>query len=345
MARGRIRLGIIGTGSAVQTIHWPVLQRLSAEIRIAAVVSRRQQNAKAFARLVGAARVYSDYPRMLADPEIDAILIAVPIIMNGKVLIDCVRCGKHVLAEKPIAATPVEALQVLKECRKSRAVVGIAENFRYRDDVMEAKRLIAKGVIGALSAFQVNVKFDMNARHQKTWTRTRWRQKAQHPGGFLLDAGVHHVAALRDVLGEVTETFAQKLDRGFTVPGADVLLAQFALENGAFGHYFACYSAKTQKETTFELLVYGTRGSIEVRDGKVHWGRGLRGRPHVFVAKQFDRGYRQLWQNFCSAIRGEDEMVSTPEKAYGDVLLISAALESAKTGRNVSIRPRFYRNW
>jgi predicted dehydrogenase len=341
MTRNRIRLGIIGTGGAVRTIHWPVLKSLSAEVRIAAVASGRPQNAKAFARLVGAAQVYEDYRAMLADPEIDAILTAVPIMLNARVLIDCVRCGKHVLAEKPIAATPIEARQVLKECRKSRAVIGIAENFRYREDVIVAKRLIAKGMIGELSAFQVNVKFDMGARHQKRWTRTLWRQDAQHPGGFLLDAGVHHVAALRDVLGEVTGAFAQKLDRCFTVPGADTLLAQLALENGAIGHYFACYAAKTQKETTFELLAYGTRGSIEVLDGRVYCACGPQAPPHAFVAKQFDRGYRRLWQNFCSAIRGEEEIVSTPEKAYGDVLLISAALQSAQTGRNVSIRSHF----
>jgi len=334
-------LGIIGAGAAVRAIHWPILKRLSAEIRVVAVASGRPQNAKAFARMVGGARVYEDYRGMLADSEIDAILTAVPIMMNATVLIDCVRSGKHVLAEKPIAATPAEAGRVLKECSKSRAVIGIAENFRYREDVSEARRLIAKGEIGDLSAFQVNVKVDMGARHQRIWTGTLWRQNAKHPGGFLVDAGVHHVAALREALGEVTEVFAQKLDRHFTVPGADTLLAQLALDNGAIGHYFACYAVKTQKQTTFELLAYGTRGSIEVQDGRVRCARGLRPSPHVFVAKQFDRGYRRLWQNFCRAIRGEEEIVSTPEKAYGDVLLINAALQSAETGRKISIRSRF----
>jgi predicted dehydrogenase len=311
---------------------------MSADIQVTAVTSGRPQNAKQCARIVGGARVYENYLGMLADPEIDAILTAVPIMMNAAVLIDCARSGKHILAEKPIAATPAEARLVLKECSKSRAVIGIAENFRYREDVLEAKRLISRGEIGDLFAFQINVKFDMSARHQKRWTRTLWRQEARHPGGFLLDAGVHHVAAIRDVMGEVQEVYAQKLDRHYSVPGADTLLTQFALENGAIGHYFACYVAKSQKQTTFELLAYGTRGSIGIRDGRVLCARGLRVSREVFVTKQFDNGYLRQWHNFCKAVRGEEEIVSTPEKAYGDLLVISAALQSAKSGRKISIR-------
>src|SRR6266511_2420206 len=96
---GMIRLGVIGAGAVVQRVHWPVLKEIGKQIRVVAVASRRPQNARAFARQTGSARVYNDYREMLQDPSIDAVLTAVPIELNAAVLIDAVRAAKHVMAE------------------------------------------------------------------------------------------------------------------------------------------------------------------------------------------------------------------------------------------------------
>src|SRR5262249_5785046 len=103
-----IRLGVIGTGAVVQRHHWPALQQLAGQIRVFAVASRNPENARRFARQSGAARVYEDYRRLLEDDEVDAVLTAVPIDLNGPVLLDAIRADKHVIAEKPLAATPRE---------------------------------------------------------------------------------------------------------------------------------------------------------------------------------------------------------------------------------------------
>src|ERR1041384_204621 len=109
-----VRLGVIGSGAVVQRIHWPVLERMSRQIRIVAVASKHADKARAFAKVVGSARVYEDYHDLLHDPAVDAVLTAVPIHLNGSVLVDAVRAGKHVMAEKPICATPAEGRRVLR---------------------------------------------------------------------------------------------------------------------------------------------------------------------------------------------------------------------------------------
>jgi len=168
---------------------------------VTAVASRTREKAEAVAQQVKGARVYDHYRDLLADPEVDAVLIAVPIEVNHSVLIDAMRSGKHVLAEKPLAATPEQGLAVL-DTPAPNSVVAIAENFRYRRDLAKAREILAQGLIGEVFAFQLSVKFHLDAEVRRGWTERPWRRDPKYPGGFLLDAGVHPVSFLRDLLGK-----------------------------------------------------------------------------------------------------------------------------------------------
>jgi predicted dehydrogenase len=332
-----IRLGVIGSGAVVQRIHWPVLERMSRLIRIVAVSSKHPENAQAFAKMAGSARVYDDYHSLLEDEGVDAVLTAVPIHLNGSVLIDAVRAGKHVMAEKPICATLDEGRRVLRECAKARTVVAVGENFRYRRDILRTRDLIASGKIGTPFAFQLDVKFDLDSEARRIWITRGWRRNPRHRGGFLLDAGVHPVAALREITGDVSEVSARVSGRGHVLKGDDTLLMQLKLASGAVGQCFFCYSAKEEKEIGLDFIVYGTKGAVRVTDGTVTLTRGVGMPARVYQDRQFDRGYPAQWKNLCSAIAGQDRLVSTPEKAFGDLMVIDAALRSAVSGRNIRV--------
>ena len=337
-----IRLGVIGAAAAVERLHWPVLKRMSRQIQVVGIASRTRARAEQCAGLMGGIRVYDDYRRLLGDPAVDAVLIAVPIEVCAAVTIDAVNSGKHVMAEKPLAATPEEGLQVLRACSKTSRVVAIGEDFRYRKDVTKARELLRAGTVGEIFAFQARMRFDLDAQVHRVWAEKQWRRDARHPGGYLLDAGVHPVAALRDLLGEVTELCAYTLDRHPVIGGPDSLLLQLKLDTGAIGHCFICYTAKAEEEMLLELIAYGGRGTIEIRDGTVKWAHGCGRRGGVFRYGKQERGYWRQWQNFCRAICGEEELVSTPERAYGDLLVIDAGLRSARVGQKVVLQPAIH---
>jgi predicted dehydrogenase len=332
-----IRLGIIGAGAAVRELHWPVLRELSSQIEVVAVANRTVESARAFAKRIGDVRVCACYHELLSDPEIDAVLIAVPIEFNAKVLIDAVRAGKHALAEKPIAATRREALQVLRVCSKSHRSVAIAENFRYRGDLRRARELIQENRIGGVFAFQLQVCFDLDASKRNVWTQAAWRRSPRHPGGFLLDAGIHAVAGLRDVLGEVSELSALTRDIHPHIQGPDSLLMQVTLKSGAAGHFFACYTAKVDSESLFDLRVYGTEGSLQVSDGVVRL-HTKSGSETEYREPDFDRGYRAQWLNFLRSIQQHEPCQSTPQQACLDLLVIDAALRSARLKTRIRLR-------
>ena len=145
--RDPIRLGVIGAGLAFDKLHWPVLRQMRGRFRVTAIASRTRERSELVARTVGGARVFDHYRDLLADPEVDAVLIAVPIEINHSVLIDAIGAGKHVLAEKPIAGT-VEKARVVLGTASTDAIVAIAENYRYRRDLAKAKEILASGLIG-----------------------------------------------------------------------------------------------------------------------------------------------------------------------------------------------------
>jgi predicted dehydrogenase len=333
-----VRVGIIGGGTVVKTHHWPALQMLRREVRVVALARRNRAQAQEFAREAGIARIYTDYQELLDDKEIDAVLSAVPIELNGRVLLSAIRAGKHVLAEKPIAAMPREARAVLAEPTRRGQVVLIGENFRYRRDLAKTKDLVRRGVAGRVFAFQLNVRFDIEAPTRRPWISRSWRKDARHRGGFILDAGVHPVAALRDVLGEVSCLSARVLDTSPVIRGPDSVLMQIQMASGAAGHCFFCYTAKEQFEKSFEFVIFGTSGVLRVEPGAITLTRRVGGSPRVWKVPEIAGGYLRQWRNFCAAIRGKEPVLSTAKDAYKDLLVIDAALRSSSRNCGVHIR-------
>lgn len=338
MASQPLKLGFLGAGAAVRKLHRPALAKLPGEIELAGVWSRSFDRARDVAAELGIERCFADYRELLADPTIEAVLIAVPIELNASIAIDAIYSGKHVLAEKPIAANLAEARQVLEACQRAKQVVAVAENFRYRADVLEARRLIDSGAIGKVQCFQLTTVFDLLHDVRRIYVETEWRQQPRHAGGLVVDAGVHAIAGLRDILGEVEQVYARLMDHSPATTGADGLLTHFDLSGGATGHYLACYTAKTDRERSFDLHVYGDDGTLWLSEGKIEWYSAATGTRSSWEDTLHDRGYLAQWRNFLAAIRGLEPVLSTPQKAYHDLLVLESALQSARAGQPVNVR-------
>lgn len=312
---------------------------LRHEITVVALARPNDEEAAAFAAKANINRIYQSYRELLRDNDIDAVLTAVPITFNGAVLLAAVRAGKHVMAEKPIAATLDEARLIVREVENRRQAVAVGENFRYRHDIAEVKKLIGSGAIGNVFAFQLKVNFDITADRSNPWISRGWRHEARHPGGLLLDAGVHPIAALREILGEASSVWAQTLDVSSVVHGPDSLLMQVQMKSGVAGQCFFCYTAKESNENALDFAIFGTAGVLYAgrRVIRVTRGAGLQRESVRTVGRQGE--YLRQWKNFCAAIRGEQDIISTPRKAYGDLAVIDAALRSSTGGKPCMVNP------
>lgn len=103
-----IRVGLIGAGGFAKGMHLPNLAELQAEFRLRAVASRTGHNATATGKRFGADYAATDYREVLADRDIDAVIVATRHDSHGRIALEALRAGKHVLLEKPLALTEDE---------------------------------------------------------------------------------------------------------------------------------------------------------------------------------------------------------------------------------------------
>ncbi|HZC26053.1 MAG TPA: Gfo/Idh/MocA family oxidoreductase, partial [Actinopolymorphaceae bacterium] len=137
-AARQVRLGLIGTGLAVEKLHWPALQRLHDRYVVTAFADHSSSQAKAFSSYSGVdmAAYTPDYHELLARDDVDAVLITLPIPLLYAAARAALAAGKHVLCEKPTGTDESQARDFLALARDypDRTVL-IGENIFYRDDL------------------------------------------------------------------------------------------------------------------------------------------------------------------------------------------------------------------
>jgi predicted dehydrogenase/threonine dehydrogenase-like Zn-dependent dehydrogenase len=106
--KGRIRIAIVGAGGFAKGMHLPNIKDLNTFYQIQAIASRTGNNAIATAKQYGAKYATTDYQQILADPEIDAVLIATRHNLHTSMTLAALKAGKHVLVEKPLAISREE---------------------------------------------------------------------------------------------------------------------------------------------------------------------------------------------------------------------------------------------
>jgi len=331
-----IRLGIIGCGLAAKNLHWPALRQMPDKFQIVAVCNRTPEKAREFAKITGVKKIETDYRRLLEDSEIDAVLVALPIEQNAAVVRDCLAAGKHVLCEKPLAHTLAEARQLRDFSKQVSPILLVGENYYYRDDFNDAKTLIAEGRIGEV--FLVSYEMTAGVDHTKSYGATPWRQVPAYRGGFVSDAGVHHVAVLRLLGGEIRAVQAFTKNIHPAIHAEDNIVATLEFADGAIGQYSATYTAKAPQHLT-RVRIFGTAGSIEITHGELScFNPDLAATSEIRRYPNFDNGFRNEWLAFYEAVREKKTFPSTAEQCFTDQQTIWAMLDSADRREVVSLK-------
>ncbi|GAC1539416.1 MAG: Gfo/Idh/MocA family oxidoreductase [Herpetosiphon sp.] len=324
-----LRLGIIGAGLAVEQLHWPALRQLEHQFLPVAVADVEAGHAEHIATLTGASKQFRDYRDLLRLDEIDAVLIALPIHLQARVILDCVHAGKHVLCEKPPASNLQQAQELMANLAGTTQVVAIAENFRYRQDLDVAKKAIADERIGALVMLRCVSVARATTDDPKEFSGTPWRHDTQYRGGPLLDGGVHHAAALRDIGGPVEWVQAFTKYGGGALGGTTSMVMSLRFRNGVLGSFTHSSVVHDPDGHFLNLMIYGSEGTLQIHDGSVRLLRS-NAEPEDLPVPEFDNGYRGEFEDFFQAVRTGKPVRASLAESYGDLELIMRALDSAE---------------
>ena len=197
-----LRWGIIGTGW-IAGIFAEALAK-SRHGRLYAVASRTNDRAAAFAKKHRVAKAYGTRDDLLADPDIDVVYIATPHTSHCPDTLAAIRAGKHVLCEKPMAVTPVEATRMVAAAKKQGVVLLEAFMYRTHPQTLKLQQLVRDGVIGDLRCIRSAFTFDLGVLPVST--KVNPRTTVSMRGGSLYEVGGYCVNASRMLAGEEPST-------------------------------------------------------------------------------------------------------------------------------------------
>ena len=331
MPTEKLRLAVIGTGFAWDRLHYPALQELSDKYEIVAVCNKTIDKAHGFAQGINLPpdRIYSNYSEMLERDDIDVVDVLVPISENFEVARDVLLAGKNLIAEKPFAATIEGANELLEIKNRNNLKVMVAENYRYDDGNRMIKDIISSGKIGEITNFTLDTGADFPAEMTgDTFAAKEWRQHPNFHGGIFLDGGIHDIALMRFLFGDVEKVYAVGRPQNEEFCPYSVISTLLTFKNSVTGSYTYRSNLKPLTEPPIGLRIFGTTGEVYLKSkesGVVNVSY-KDGRTEELNYTP-ERGYYNEFVNFY-----DGNIVSTPEKEIGDIELVLDILSSIEKG-------------
>lgn len=177
-----VRCGVIGFGLAGRIFHSAVIDATPG-LELAGIVQRSGDEAqRAYPRV----RVYRSLDAMLAEAALDVVVVATPNDTHVPIAAQCLRAGKHVVIDKPVAVSSSEAASLFPIVRETGRRVFVYHNRRWDGDFLTVQQLLKTDKLGTLRTFESH--FD---RFRPTPKPGAWREEAGHGNGILLDLGSH----------------------------------------------------------------------------------------------------------------------------------------------------------
>jgi predicted dehydrogenase len=189
---GPVRIGILGAARIARLFADGV--RSSRKVVVAAVASRDVERATSFARDAGVAKIHPSYESLLDDPEIDAVYVPLPNNLHAAWAIRAANAGKHVLCEKPLAASAAEARAIFDAAHGAGVYVVEAYPYRAQPQTLRMRELLAANAIGSVQLIQASFGFPLT-------DTANIRMDPSLAGGALMDAGSYPVSFVRTVAG------------------------------------------------------------------------------------------------------------------------------------------------
>ena len=244
-------VGIIGCGLIGQK-----RAKALGEGYLVACADINAAKAKALAGNSGV-KVFSDWRRLLALPEVDIVIIATLHDSLAEITLAAIEAGKHVLVEKPAARNPVELEPVMATAERCGVKVHVGFNHRYHRAFRKARELFEAGALGDLMFIRARYGHGGRIGYDK-----EWRAKPElSGGGELIDQGPHLIDLSRWFLGDFTEVqgFAHTYYWDMPVDDNGFMLLKTAKRQVAFLH-----ASCTEWKNLFSMEIYGRDAKLEI---------------------------------------------------------------------------------
>lgn len=338
MTEGRdpIRIGIIGTGAISQVVHLPILAERD-DVDLVAVADSDVHKAEVISRRFSVP-VVMDPKDLIHFDELDALVLCTPNDTHEEMAIDALEAGKHVLVERPLAATSAGAARVVDAAERAGRVLSVGMPHRYRPEVVALRSFVEGGELGDLYA----VRGSWLTRSVPAM-RSTWRSDPEIAGGgALVDLGIPALDLCLWVIGFP----AIKRVSCLLGPGSEGVECAASLmmetETGV-----ALTLEVTDRlfagEDRYYVRVMGSEGSGSLPPLEVF--KRLGGRPMEVTPRQpkprggenpYTNAYRRLLDDFVRCVSGISE-TTLPREQVQLMEVIETAYRAAEIGREIEL--------
>jgi myo-inositol 2-dehydrogenase/D-chiro-inositol 1-dehydrogenase len=334
-----VRVGLIGAGR-IARVHAEAYRRVSGGklVAVADVVERAREKLSQDYGL----RPFQDYQEMLAQADLDAVLIATPNWLHAEMAIAAAAAGKHIFCQKPIALTIEEATAMIEAASKAEVILQVGFMLRFTPPMPHVKELIDSGALGDFIGMRAAI-FGWEPSDD-------WFYVKEKGGGVILDTMIHFADLVYWMIGPVERVFTE--GGAFVLDGAkqhespDNAFVTLRHQGGAVSQLYVSW---TSGYGNFFYEVYGTKGSISVNflekqvsllylkegvnKGTVNYPAGWN---HPDMAWPY--GYAGEAQYFVDQIRGQAAKGNaTGEDGRRSLEIVLAAQQSLDENRIVQL--------
>lgn len=338
-----IRAAIVGLGWWGKTQVEAVVG--SDEIKFVAATTRSlSDEAKEFCAEYDM-ELKESYEAILADPNIDAVVLVTPNSQHVDQIKAAVAAGKHVFCEKPFSLDGAGAREAINEAAAAGLTVGVGYSRRFHPEMTALKEKVKNGDLGTILHIEATMTFP-NALYLKPGA---WRaDTSETPCGGLTPMGVHAIDGMIDMVGEIDEVYCQSFRRAIEVEADDTTSILFRMKDGCSGYL----GTMTATGGGFNFQVYGSKGFIKL-EGMTHIAgapseerrmqlfstctfKPVKGPAEVWEAAKFDVVKAAL-EDFAMASAGGKSYLIPPEEIVHGSAVTEAIIKSAEAHQVVKV--------
>jgi predicted dehydrogenase len=297
------------------------------------VVDPILERAEAVAKPLGA-RVAGDLDEALSDPELDAVLVAVPTPLHRALTEQAAAAGKHVFCEKPIALTLADARAMTDACQRAGVRLMVGHVVRFFPEYARIQQLLAQGAVGTIGVVRAS---RVNAY---PYLGRSWYADYDQSGGPILDLMVHDLDTLRWYFGDVERVYARGLSDSPYRTKVDYALAILRFASGEIAHVETSW-AHTSFRTAIEVA--GSDGILRHSSEETATLRFEQTTPpemrvagvQVPRSPLAESPYKTEMRHFLDRLADGGPFLTDGEEATRSLALAIAVRESVRTGRAI----------
>lgn len=344
----KLRFAIIGCGR-ISFKHVEALIMNKEEASLVAVCDVIEANAAAkkeeylnkLAEEAATVNVYKDYKEMLKAEKIDVVTIATESGYHPEIAIYCMKQGKHVICEKPMALSVQDADEMIKVAKENNVKLCVSHQNRFNKSIVELRKAVEEDRFGRLINGTARILWNRNMGY---YTQAPWRGTWKLDGGTLMNQCIHNIDLLQWMMGgEIDTVYAQCDTFMRDIEAEDFGAVVVRFKNGAIGiiEGTACVFPKNLEET---LSIFGEKGTVCIGGIAVNkietwrFGDNKDSEEEIIKAQENDPdtvygfGHTPLFKDMIDAINlGRQPLVSGEEGKKG-MSIILAAYKSRLTG-------------